>query len=198
MSSDIDVAGDRAIPTALPFATEETYLHATARAREEELVTMLSVRIGHEVYGLPTEAVREIIKLVEITEVPRMPAFMLGVISVRGAIIPVIDLRVRLALTVAPHGRGTRIVIVTSARNQRFGLLVDGVVGLEKFRAKEIEPTPSVFGAGRAGAERYIGGLGRAIETTGRIVVFVELEPLIDIRDELRRHRLASREHGQP
>lgn len=185
---------DRSIIDALPFATEETYLHATARAREEELATLLAVRVGADVYGLPTESVREIIKLVEITEVPRMPPFLPGVISVRGAIIPVLDLRVRLGASDLGHTRNTRIVIVSNEEGQRFGLMVDGVVGLERFRKRDIEPTPSVFGAGRAGSERYIGGLGRAVDRPDRIVVFLDLGPLLAIADELRRHRHARSE----
>ncbi len=187
---------DRAIPDALPFATEETYLHATARAREEELATLLAVRVGNDVYGLPTESVREIIKVVEITEVPRMPSFVPGIISVRGAIIPVIDLRVRLATGVVQNARSTRIVIVAAAAGQRFGLMVDGVVGLERFRRRDIEPTPSVFGSTSSGTERYIAGLGRAIDKADRIVVFLDLGPLLAIEDELRRHRHVARMEG--
>jgi purine-binding chemotaxis protein CheW len=92
-------------PHGLPFATEETYLHATDLGREEALATLLTIVLGQEFYGLPTESVREIIKVGAITEVPRLPRFLLGVISVRGAIIPVIDLRRRLALDEAPLSR---------------------------------------------------------------------------------------------
>lgn len=181
------------LPADLPFATEETYLHGTDRAREEAFKTLLSVEIGAEVYALPTEVVREIIKVGKITEVPRVPGFLLGVISVRGAIIPVLDLSARLGLEGGPGGRAARIVILWFD-GQRFGLKVDAVVGIERFRPSQIEPAPSIFGGARAGGERFISGLGRAIERPLRIVIFLDLAPLLAVRDELGRHRRELRE----
>lgn len=172
----------------LAFATEETYLHATDRAREQAMQSFLAVEIAHESYGVPTDAVREIIRVIEITEVPRLPPFVLGVISVRGAIIPVIDLRVRLGFARAATQRTSRIVIVTED-GQRFGLQVDDVLGLERVREIDLEPAPSIFGGSRAGAERYIHAVGRTVEQPDRIVVFLELAPLLDVADELAAYR---------
>lgn len=171
-----------------PFATEETYLHATDRGRDEALTTLLCVYMANECFGLPTESIREIIKLSDITEVPRLPGFLLGVISVRGAIIPVMDLRDRVGLGRSVPGRGTRTVIVQHGA-QRFGLAVEGVAGLERFRAGAIEPAPAIFGAARMGAERYVSGLARSLDSPERIAMFLEIEPLLDIKGELERHR---------
>ena len=179
-----------------PFATEETYLHATDRGRDEALTTLLCVNMAHECYGLPTESIGEIIKLTDITEVPRLPVFVLGVMSVRGAIIPVIDLRDRVGLGRSAPGRATRVVIVQHGV-QRFGLQVEGVVGLERFRASAVEPAPAIFGVARGGAERYIGGLGRSIDSPDRIVMFLDVQPLLDIQGELDRHRKL-RAHPEP
>ena len=86
------------------------------------------------------------------------------------------------------HGRGTRTVIVQHGA-QRFGLAVEGVAGLERFRAGAIEPAPTIFGAARMGAERYVSGLGRSLDSPERIAMFLEIEPLLDIKGELERHR---------
>ncbi len=175
------------------FATEETYLHATDREREDAAQTFLSVEVSRELYGIPTEAVREIIRVGEITEVPRTPPFLLGVISVRGAIIPVLDLRRRLGFPPATTiARTARIVIVATGA-QRFGLSVDDVQGLERFRAADIEPAPNVFGGGRGGAERYIQAIGRAIDRPDRIVIFLELAVLVDLAADLAAHRVQAR-----
>ena len=82
----------------LVFTTEETYLrrHDDRRARERRGV--LSFAVGGEVYGVDILSIREIIKLREITEVPRAPRFLLGVVTVRGLVLPVVDLRLRLRL----------------------------------------------------------------------------------------------------
>ena len=182
---------------ALPFATEETYLHATDRVAEETVRTLLVIEVGDEAYAIPTDVVREIIRTVEVTEVPRTPRFVLGVISVRGAIIPVLDLRLRLGFAHASPDRRARIVIVTAGA-QRYGLRVDAVVGLERFREAEIEAAPAIFGAGRTSSERYIGGIGRAIDHQARIVVFLDLPQLLAFADELQRHRQARRAVESP
>ena len=176
----------------LSFATEETYLHATDRAVEEAAETLLAVEVAHEIYGIPTAAVREIIKVPDVTEVPRTPRFLLGVISVRGAITPVIDLRARLGFPPAEPGRGARIVIVEIGQ-QRFGLRVEDVLGLERFFASDIEPAPAIFGAGRVGGDRHILGVGRSTDRPDRIVIFLELSPLADLADELQSYRAAGR-----
>src|SRR5262249_5330581 len=158
----------------LAFATEETYLHATDRAREQAMRSFLAVDVARETYGVPTEAVREIIRVVEVAEVPRLPRFVLGVISVRGAIIPVLDLRARLGFAGAPAQRRSRIVIVAEG-DQRFGLLVDDVLGLERVREPDLEPAPTIFGGVRGGAERYIHAIGRTVEHPERVAALLEL-----------------------
>ncbi len=174
------------------FATEATYLHAMDRAVEQATETFLAVEVAREVYGIPTGAVREIIKIGEITEVPRTPAFLLGIISVRGAIIPVVDLRRRLGFSAAEPGRGARIVIVEVGA-QRLGLRVEDVIALERFRASDVEPAPAIFGGGRSGAERYVQGVGRAADRPERIVIFLELTQLADLASDLAAHRAARR-----
>jgi purine-binding chemotaxis protein CheW len=148
---------------SLSFATEDTYLHATDRAAEQATETLLAVSVGGEIYGILTDAVREIIRVGDVTEVPRMPLFLLGVISVRGAIMPVVDLRQRLGFTAATLGRSARIVIV-ELEGQRFGLRVEDVLG-------------------------HLRGVGRAIENTNRIVIFLDLTPLTELAEELNRFR---------
>jgi purine-binding chemotaxis protein CheW len=182
------VSADEPRPPLLAFATEETYLHATARARDEAVEVFLAVEVAHETYGIPTEAVREIIRTIEITEVPRLPRSVLGVISVRGAIIPVLDMRVRLGFAAAPPERSSRIVIV-AVDGQRFGLRIDDVLGLERVRDVDLEPAPAIFGASRGGVDRYIRAVGRTVDRSDRIVVFLELAALVDLSAELSARR---------
>jgi purine-binding chemotaxis protein CheW len=178
------------------FATEDTYLHATDRVAEEAIQRLLVVEIGGERYGLPTDAVSEIIRIGEITEVPRLPTFLLGVISVRGAIIPVMCLRLRLGFSDGALGRAARIVIVSHG-GQRFGLRVDGVIGLQRFRASSVESAPAIFGASRGGADRFISSVARVSDgSTERIVVFLELTALLAVGDELTAHRAQYLDHA--
>ncbi len=94
-----------------------------AQSANRQLVV---TRVGDTFYGIAIEAVHEIIPIPEITPVPKSPLNMLGVINVRGAVVPVADLRGCLGFDAVPFDRDTRIVLVTYHEKQ-IGLVVDGV-----------------------------------------------------------------------
>ncbi len=87
---------------------------------------LVVTRVGDTFYGIAIEAVHEIIPIPEITPVPKSPLNMIGVINVRGAVVPVANLRGCLGFDAVPFDRDTRIVLVTYKEKQ-IGLVVDGV-----------------------------------------------------------------------
>lgn len=109
----------------------------------------LTVVLDQEAYGIAVLKVREIIRLQKITPVPQMPAFVKGVINLRGRVIPVVDLRVKFGVT-AGFGERTCIVVVQvklpGDQVVQMGLIVDSVEEVVTLQAGEIEPTPD-FGA---------------------------------------------------
>lgn len=109
----------------------------------------LTVVLDNEAYGLAVLKVREIIRLQKITPVPQMPAFVKGVINLRGRVIPIVDLRVKFGLR-AEFGERTCVVVVQVATGQdpavQMGLIVDSVEEVATLTGEEIEPTPE-FGA---------------------------------------------------
>jgi purine-binding chemotaxis protein CheW len=96
-------------------------------AAPEELRQLLSFQIADASYALPVECVREIVRLRPITPVPRTPTEVRGVISLRGEIVQVIDLRRRLGAAEAESTRRARIIVVQAEDAGIAGLLVDGV-----------------------------------------------------------------------
>ncbi len=94
------------------FATEETYLRRADEKRSQKERAVLTFLVGGEAYGIEIESIREIIKPREITEVPRAPRFLLGILTVRGLVMPIIDLRLRLRLDVRPLTGRARILVV--------------------------------------------------------------------------------------
>ena len=106
----------------------------------------LAFTLGHESYGLPVLKVREIIRLVDITPVPQMPAHVRGVINLRGKIVPVMDLRIKFGLAVAESTETTCIVVVQVKLNSgtiiHMGLIVDGVEEVINLAQTDIEETP--------------------------------------------------------
>jgi purine-binding chemotaxis protein CheW len=172
------------------LATEETYLREIDRADRGPEQSVLTFQVGGETYGIDILDVREIIKLAEITEVPRTPPFLLGIISVRGAIIPVIDLRLRLQLPAPPPGRQARTLVVMR-NNQRFGFLVDAVGGVVRFSQAEIEPAPTTLVSQDVS---YLSGIARQGEGSGeRIVVLLDLGAVVAFEISRRRRDLGVR-----
>ena len=104
----------------------------------EHLVTFL---LAEEEYGLDVRVVQEIIRLAEITHVPRSPGFIKGVINLRGRIIPVVDLKRKLELGQVDASRLARIVVV-KLRERLIGLLVDGASQVLKIPVSSIDAAP--------------------------------------------------------
>ncbi len=118
----------------------------------------LTVVLENEAYGIGVLKVREIIRMQKITPVPQMPAFVKGVINLRGRVIPIVDMRVKFGLK-AEFAERTCIVVVQvrlpSEATVQMGLIVDSVEEVVTLAANEIEPTPE-FGT-RINTEYILG-----------------------------------------
>ncbi|MCC7416236.1 MAG: purine-binding chemotaxis protein CheW [Acidobacteria bacterium] len=105
----------------------------------------LTFALAAEEYGLPVLKVREIIKMMDVTGVPQVPAHIKGVINLRGRVIPVIDLRLKFALPLSEYTEHTCIIVVEveiGGRRVMLGTIVDRVSEVLSIAADEIEPTP--------------------------------------------------------
>ncbi len=110
----------------------------------------LTFTLQRESYGIRVLQVREIIRLTDITAVPQMPAYIRGVINLRGKIIPVLDLRMRFGFPNTGHTEQTCIIVVQvtlpDGKSTAMGMVVDGVEEVLNIAESEIEETPD-FGA---------------------------------------------------
>jgi purine-binding chemotaxis protein CheW len=106
----------------------------------------LTFALGHEEYGIGILKVREIIGLMEITAVPQTPAFVKGVINLRGRVIPVLELRTKFGMAAQDYNDRTCIIVVevngTSSAIQ-VGMLVDSVSEVLHILEEELEESPS-------------------------------------------------------
>jgi purine-binding chemotaxis protein CheW len=144
---------EEALVPALGTAAEEP-----AARPPERLDEFLTFRIGQEEFAVPIERVREVLKAPNITEVPRAPAHVLGVVTVRGEVVAVVDARGRLGLESASgSGGGGRIVIVDAGEGA-LGLLVDAVASVVRLPRGAIEPCPQGISAA---ASDCVTGIGR-------------------------------------
>lgn|GEM_PF-1064235 len=151
MSGDTPVRRDTVVPGA-PQRDRAARLRAGMLGVSE----YLAFRVAHEAYALPLASVREILKLGAITEVPRAPKDVLGVVSVRGRVTTVLDLRKRLRMPAAVSTKHARVLLV-DAGLEVLGLLVDEVLQVYRLRDEEIE----VAGATQGDLSEYVLGIGR-------------------------------------
>lgn len=115
----------------------------TVEERPEDLRQLLTFEVDSTPYAVPVERVREIVRIRPITPVPRVPAEVLGVISLRGEIVEVLDLRRRLGLEPIAARRSTRIIVVSSETGKVAGILVDAVQEVLRIPEDAINPTSS-------------------------------------------------------
>jgi chemotaxis signal transduction protein/CheY-like chemotaxis protein/ABC-type nitrate/sulfonate/bicarbonate transport system substrate-binding protein len=126
---------------------DDKELHSKAALNMEG--KYLKFSLGKEHFGVEILKIVEIIKMVPITRVPNTPDFVKGVINLRGSVVPVIDLRLKIGMEAIDYGAKTRIVIVeneTKGSKMRVGLIVDEVDVVLDVKAEDIENAPS-FGA---------------------------------------------------
>jgi len=147
----------------------------------------LTFNLQNESYGIDVLKVREIIRLTNITAVPQMPAYVKGVINLRGKIIPVIDLRVRFGFTSVKDTELTCIIVVQvkmhDGKNTQMGLVVDGVEEVVSLAPGDIEETPD-FG-GKIATDYIIGmakvkGTVKTLLNIDRVLCADELQQIRD------------------
>ncbi len=147
---------------------------ATAAAVGDELLQLVSFNIGPEEFGVDITKVQEINRMVDITKVPQAPAYVEGVINLRGKVIPIIDLRKRLGVAHQDNDKNTRIVVV-DIDSHVMGLIVDSVSEVLRIPVSTIEPPPDI--ATGANAE-YIQGVAKMDD---RLLIFLDLSKVIDL-----------------
>ena len=121
----------------------------------------LAFRLGKEEFGIQVLKVMEIIGVQDITAVPTTPAFLRGVINLRGKVIPVINLRIKFGLEEEPYTQRTCIIVVQVAGDNgptQIGVVVDGVSEVLNIARQDLENTPD-FGAGET--IRYVLGMAK-------------------------------------
>ncbi len=146
----------------------------------EEQQQYLTFMLSGETYAISILRIKEIIQYGQLTEVPRMPDFIRGVINLRGAVVPVIDLSARFGKQPTAIGRRNCIIIIEVAmgdETQSVGVMVDAVNAVLEIPASEIEPAPT-FGTNiRAD---FIAGMGKI---NGKFVIILNIQHVLSMDD---------------
>ena len=151
-----------------------------AAAGSAEIAQYLTFLLSGEMYAVGILNVKEIIEYGQLTEIPMMPAFIRGVINLRGSVVPVIDLSARFGGQQTEVSRRTCIVIIEIGSEEErhdIGVVVDAVSEVLEVSAADIEPAPS-FGA-KIRAD-FIDGMGKI---GGKFVIILDIQRVLSVEE---------------
>jgi purine-binding chemotaxis protein CheW len=143
---------------------------ATDKSKEFQLVVFT---LGDEEFGVDIAQVREIVRLVQITYLPKAPSFIEGVVNLRGQVLAVIDLSKRLNIASKPRSEQSRIIVVEVSDNT-VGMIVDSVSEVLRLSSDRIEEVPDLVET--EVPEHYIRGVGKLKD---RLLVLLDLDRVL-------------------
>lgn len=154
------------------LARSASYGGAGEDAGAEMLRELLAFELAGSPYAIPVERVREIVRVREVTRVPLVPEWVRGVVTLRGEVVQVIDLRMRLGLPVGPPDRRSRIIVLHGDDDRVTGVLVDSV--REVLRVDEEAFSPS--------GEGEVGAVTELCLQDGEFVSIIDVDRVLDLR----------------
>ena len=146
--------------------------NAVAEEAGDPVIQLVTFRLADETYGINVMHVQEVLRITEIAPVPGAPAYVLGIINLRGNVVTVIDTRSRFGLPSGETDDSSRIVIIESDQ-QVVGILVDSVAEVVELNQTEIDSAPNV---GNDESSRYIQGVANREDN---LLIVVDLNKLL-------------------
>jgi purine-binding chemotaxis protein CheW len=146
------------------------------RRRDHPILQLVGFRLDDEDYAIPITRIREIILMKPITRIPQVPPFIEGVINLRGAVIPIVNLRKRFSMSPREIGDETRTIVV-NVHDQTVGCIVDAVTQVMRITDDQLQPAPvSVL----AISHQFIAGLAKIED---RLLIVLDIEKLFEHAD---------------
>ena len=158
--------------------------HEAARATTHAGGEFLTFRLGGEEYGIDILRVQEIRSYEPPTRIANAPAFIKGVVNLRGVIVPIVDLRMKLGCDCAEYNAFT-VVIVLNVKGRVVGAVVDSVSDVLELGAASIKPAPELSSAVDSGFITGIGAVknGNGEDATERMLILMDIEALMASAD---------------
>ena len=150
-------------------------MEATNVKEGEDLRQFISFSVGEEEYGLELLRVREVIRVRQITRLPKAPSFVKGMINLRGDVIPIIDLRDKFGLE-AKEATATTRVIVVEVEAKLMGMVVDSASQVVRISPDQIDPPPVLGGF----SQEFITGVGKLDD---RLIVLLNIDAVVSAEE---------------
>jgi purine-binding chemotaxis protein CheW len=163
------------VQIAAAEAAPETAGESQELQEQQELeMEMLAFQLGSEEYVVPVDLVGEVLTPREITAVPHVPSYILGVCSLRGTVLPIIDLNRRLGLVGSVRDEKSRIIVIAFGPDDRVGLFVDRVRGVVRLLPSSVRPAPETVDQGAGAA--FLRGIARKDD---RLYILLDVEKTV-------------------
>jgi purine-binding chemotaxis protein CheW len=158
--------------------------HEAVRAATQAGGEFLTFRLGEEEYGIDILRVQEIRSYEQPTRIANAPAFIKGVVNLRGVIVPIVDLRMKLGCAAAEYNTFT-VVIVLNVKGRVVGAVVDSVSDVLELSSDTIKPAPELSCAVDSGFITGIGAVknGSGDDATERMLILMDIEALMASAD---------------
>lgn len=163
--------------------SEISLTQADEREQRQE-VQLACFKVGPELYALDIMKIKEIIRPQKLTAIPKAPSFIEGVINLRGAVIPVADMRKRFDQPISKESRKNRIVICSLA-GKIIGLFVDEVTEVKRYSRQEIAPAPQFIKGPNAD---YFLGVARRDDD---LIMLIDLEKVLSSDEKIELQKLS-------
>jgi purine-binding chemotaxis protein CheW len=157
---------------------EEVHMDAS-KMRDEasaEMKQLISFTVGAEEYGLELLRVKEVIRMRQITWLPKAPACVKGIINLRGDVIPIIDLRERFELEPEEKTAMTRVIVV-DVDGKSVGMVVDSASQVVRVPADQFDPPPAVVGAGSRDFITAVGKMGE------KLIIVIDVDRILSTEE---------------
>ncbi len=141
--------------------------------RVPEHYQFIVIRLGEEQYGIDIRYIDNIVRMQNITRVPKVPVYLKGVINLRGEVIPVVSIRLKMGLPADEYTRATRIIILKSESAGSLGIVVDEVKEVVTLSEDDIEKVSHEPKNGRAAS--FINGIGK---NGGELISLLDLNAI--------------------
>jgi len=140
-----------------------------------ETIKLVIFRVNDEEYGVDVSLIKSIERMMQITRVPNVQEYIMGVMNLRGSVIPVVDLRVRFGFPATEIKEETRIIVL-SIDELEVGIIVDSCSDVTDIKRENIEPPPSVVGAIES---TFIQGVTKIDR---RLVILLDMEQTLKVK----------------
>ena len=151
-------------------------MEATKVKEAEELRQLISFSVGEEEYGLELLCVKEVIRMREITWLPKAPPCVKGIINLRGDVIPIVDLREKFGLVAQEQTAMTRIIVV-EVEGRPVGMVVDSASQVVRVATDQFEPPPPMMGMA---AQGFITGVGKL---DGKLIITLDVDRILSTEE---------------